>query len=302
MEIDLSSVGISGTLPTEIGFFVGMNKLVMGKNNIFGSIPSSIGSMSSLTYLDLGYNGIVGPIPSSIGALTKLAALLLMFNRISSSIPSSIGSLGSLKVLYAEGNTITGSLPSTLGGMTSLNILSLYENGITGVIPANIGNMKLLDIIYLDVNSLSGTIPASMRELTALTTLTLQKNFLTMGALDTVPPSTFSLTTQQSELNISANCLGYVSLYKLGHNTSPVLSRCKCKIQIFLLKLLCSEYKGFTLYYVYFDMRFCQLICHSLLSFSFPSLISSHISLSQSHPHGSQLRSPPYSVFHPVCL
>lgn len=200
--------------------------------------------MSSLTYLDLGFNGLVGPIPSSIGVLTQLKVLLLMFNRISS-IPSSIGSLRSLTVLYAEGNAISGSLPSTLGGMTNLNILSLYENRITGVIPANIGDMKLLDIIYLDVNSLSGTIPASMSALTALTTLTLQKNFLTMGALDTVPPSTFSLTTQQSELNISANCLGYVSLYKLGHNTSPVLSRCKCKIQRNLSNFLRRGRRGF---------------------------------------------------------
>jgi Leucine-rich repeat (LRR) protein len=112
--------------------------------------------------------------------------------------------------------------------MTSLYILSLYENRITGIIPTGLGSMRSLGILYLDDNSLSGTIPSGISSLTDLTTVTLQKNFLTMGGLSTLPPSTFSVPTQQGALNVSANCISYTSLYRREHDASP--TRCKCEL------------------------------------------------------------------------
>ena len=288
MEIDLSSVGLSGTLPTEIGFFGGLTKLAMGRNNIFGSIPSTIGTMSSLSYLDFGFNGLIGQIPSSIGALTQLQVILLMGNKISS-IPSSIGSLRSLTVLYADQNSISGSLPSTIGSMTSLYILSLYENRITGIIPTGLGSMRSLGILYLDDNSLSGTIPSGISSLTDLTTVTLQKNFLTMGGLSALPPSTFSVPTQQGSLNVSANCISYTSLYRREHNASP--TRCKCKSLLLHPDQKVSHAQFYTEFYMTF-ITFPHFNLFSCLSLT---------CLQQSPQHSSLLRPPQYSEIHPAC-
>ena len=56
-----------------------------------GPIPPEIGDLVNLTYLDLGWNQLSGEIPPEIGNLTNLDWLDLSNNQLTSSIPIEMG-------------------------------------------------------------------------------------------------------------------------------------------------------------------------------------------------------------------
>jgi hypothetical protein len=76
-SITLNYLGLSGTLPSEIGYFRSVQNFVMGTNAVSGSIPSTIGTMTNMQYFDLGYNSMFGSIPSSISNMQSLSVLLI---------------------------------------------------------------------------------------------------------------------------------------------------------------------------------------------------------------------------------
>ena len=178
LSIDLAYLGLSGSLPSEIGYFKSMTMLSMGTNYIVGSIPSTIGDMTSLRYLDIGYNSLVGTIPSTIGDLTSLRVLLLFDNRLSGTIPSALSSLTQLTDLYLNSNILKGRITEMIGSLKSLSVLSIFDNYLSGTIPASLVNLKPLTHLYLDYNSLTGTIPSSIFELTLLQYIHLSFNSL----------------------------------------------------------------------------------------------------------------------------
>ena len=227
LTVDFGGLGLTGSLPSEIGFLNGMTNFSIGSNLIHGSIPSTVGDMTALRYLDMGLNLLTGAIPSSIGDLTSLDVLLLLQNSLTGTIPESIGSLQSLTVLFADTNSLSGTIPETIGSLSLLKVLSLYTNHLAGTIPSSVGALTSLEIMYLDNNSLTGTIPATLSSLTAMHTLVLELNYLTMGSATTVPTTTFSQFTQDNSLDISKNCLVYTSV--LNPSQSTTATRCKCK-------------------------------------------------------------------------
>jgi hypothetical protein len=95
IQIDLNSLGLSG------------------------SIPNSIGMVSTLTSLSLQTNNIFGTIPPSLGNLTFLESLHLEKNSLEGTVPNSLTKLSQLKVLNVNDNYLTGTLPS---GFTSETI------------------------------------------------------------------------------------------------------------------------------------------------------------------------------------
>lgn len=94
VQIDLSSFGLSG------------------------SIPNSIGTMSTLKYLLLQTNNLVGTIPPSMGNLTSLLTLRLETNSLEGTVPNSLTKLGRLNVLNVNDNYLTGTLPSGFAAVT----------------------------------------------------------------------------------------------------------------------------------------------------------------------------------------
>jgi len=62
-SIDLSSNKLTGEIPKEIGYLLGLVSLNLSRNNLSGEIPSEIGNLSSLESLDLSRNHISGGIP-----------------------------------------------------------------------------------------------------------------------------------------------------------------------------------------------------------------------------------------------
>jgi uncharacterized protein (TIGR02145 family) len=86
-SIDITYVGLTGSIPPEIGCLTNLTILNLGGNQLTGGIPSEIGNLTNLTYLILYYNQLTGSIPSEIGNLTNLTDLWLFVNQLTGEIP-----------------------------------------------------------------------------------------------------------------------------------------------------------------------------------------------------------------------
>ncbi|XP_020233658.1 receptor-like protein EIX2 [Cajanus cajan] len=86
-SIDLSCNELTGKIPKEIGYLVGLVSLNLSRNNLSGEIPFEIGNLSSLDSLDLSRNHLCGRIPSSLTQIDGLGKLDLSHNSLSGTIP-----------------------------------------------------------------------------------------------------------------------------------------------------------------------------------------------------------------------
>ncbi|PQM38780.1 LRR receptor-like serine/threonine-protein kinase GSO2 [Prunus yedoensis var. nudiflora] len=88
-SIDLSCNKLSGEIPTEITYLVGLVSLNLSRNRLTGQIPSRIGNLQELDSLDLSRNQINGRIPISISRINRIGYLDLSENNLSGKIPIS---------------------------------------------------------------------------------------------------------------------------------------------------------------------------------------------------------------------
>uniref|UniRef100_A0A0D9UWT9 Receptor kinase-like protein Xa21 n=1 Tax=Leersia perrieri TaxID=77586 RepID=A0A0D9UWT9_9ORYZ len=199
----LTDLGISGTIPPDLGNISGLKKLVLvntslsgeipesiGKlanlidlflfsSSLSGMIPTSVGNLTQLNRLDASYNNLEGPIPASIGRLNKLYFLSLCNNHLNSSIPKEIFELTSLSsYLDLSSNTLSGPLPSEVGKLVNLNQLVLSGNQLSGAIPVNTKNCIVLEILLLDNNLFHESIPENVKNIKGLRILNLTMNKL----------------------------------------------------------------------------------------------------------------------------
>ncbi|XP_052722692.1 receptor-like protein EIX1 [Vigna angularis] len=86
-SIDLSSNNLTGEVPKEIGYLVGLISLNLSRNNFRGEIPTEIGNLSLLEFLDLSRNNLSGSIPSTLSNIDRLGVLDLSNNNLSGRIP-----------------------------------------------------------------------------------------------------------------------------------------------------------------------------------------------------------------------
>lgn len=171
-----SGLGLTGTLPEELGLLTHLTALRFPNNSFSGPIPNSISQLTNMQSLRLPNNGFNGTIPESIGQLTKLSFLHLERNQLTGSIPSSVSQMSSLASLHLWENRLTGSIPD-MRHLHNLLQLELRVNALTGTIPDSLGQLTLLDRLTLSRNMLNGTLPASLGNLTNISTLWLQVNF-----------------------------------------------------------------------------------------------------------------------------
>ncbi|KAK6138284.1 hypothetical protein DH2020_027975 [Rehmannia glutinosa] len=161
-ELDLSSTGISGNVPSwlwEISF------LGLSHNQLRGKIPD----ISSPNVLYLRSNQFSGSLPRVEDTVTELDLSNNRFSRgISHFLCNTTRMIYTMEILDLEGNQLTGELPDCWMKWPSLKMLNLGNNMLSGNIPNSIG--LLVDLLSLNLynNKFSGQIPLSMQKCTQL--------------------------------------------------------------------------------------------------------------------------------------
>ncbi|XP_020203128.1 receptor-like protein EIX1 [Cajanus cajan] len=102
-SIDLSSNDLTGTIPKEIGYLVGLVSLNLSRNKLDGEIPTEIGNLSWLDFIDLSRNEFFGKIPFTLSKIDRLGVLDLSNNDLSGRIPWE-GHLETFDASSFEGN------------------------------------------------------------------------------------------------------------------------------------------------------------------------------------------------------
>ncbi|XP_068334095.1 putative leucine-rich repeat receptor-like serine/threonine-protein kinase At2g14440 [Pyrus communis] len=97
---------------------VSLNLTSMG---LSGSLSPRIANMTALSNILLGKNKFTGPIPD-LSSLKLLEKLHLEDNHFSGNIPSSLGSIDSLHELFLQNNCLTGEVPDSLVGKSGLDL------------------------------------------------------------------------------------------------------------------------------------------------------------------------------------
>ena len=179
VELGMSSEGIVGTIPSELGNLSNLQGLSLWGNQLTGEIPPELGGLSNLTRLLLDGNQLTGEIPPELGGLSNLTYLNLAGNQLTGEIPPELGRLSNLMELVLADNQLTGEIPPDLGGLSNLEWLDIASNQFTGTIPKELGSLANLQRLYLSGNQLTGVIPKELGNLSNLQSLDLSDNRLT---------------------------------------------------------------------------------------------------------------------------
>ena len=67
IELDLGENGLSGTIPSELGTLLHLERLLLYSNELNGEIPPELGNLINLQWLSLWDNQLDGVIPTELG-------------------------------------------------------------------------------------------------------------------------------------------------------------------------------------------------------------------------------------------
>ncbi|KAK8517276.1 hypothetical protein V6N12_032472 [Hibiscus sabdariffa] len=129
--LDLSNNNMHDTIPYQLP--PNLTSLNLAGNNFSGNLPYSISSMITLTYLNVSRNSLSLSVEDIFANLARLGTLDLSFNNFSGDLPMSFSSLRNLSTLYMQNNQLTGSL-NVLSGLP-LTTLNVAKNHFSGSIP-----------------------------------------------------------------------------------------------------------------------------------------------------------------------
>lgn len=110
-SIDLTNMGLAGTLSSYFGNLTAVNSIKLGSNYISGPIPDLL-KLKNLEILSLDNNQLNGTIPSSLGDLSSLRELHLENNYLTGTIPSSLFQKPGLNFTFSPGNNLSAPAPS----------------------------------------------------------------------------------------------------------------------------------------------------------------------------------------------
>ncbi|KAH9722911.1 protein kinase domain-containing protein [Citrus sinensis] len=263
--LNLSDMGLGGTIPLHLGNLSFLVSLHISENNFHGHLPKELGQLRRLRVMNFAYNKLSGIFPSWIGVLSKLRILRLRSKSFTGPIPNSLFNLSRLEELRAEFNFIGGNIPSRIGNLSKLvnlhlgeipteignlqnleylvlghlpstighslpNIeyLALAANNLTGKIPNSITNASKLIGLELKFNSFSGHIPNTFGNLRHLGVLGLAYNNLTTESSSADQWSFLSSLTNCRNLTILA-----LAYNPLGGILPPVIGNFSASLQQF---------------------------------------------------------------------
>ncbi|KAK2985656.1 hypothetical protein RJ640_006919 [Escallonia rubra] len=178
VELDLSGLGLIGSISPHIGNLSFLRSLQLQNNRFTGILPNQLGNLYRLTVFNASSNSIEGVLPPNISRCTELRIVDLMRNEISGEIPKELNHLINLQVLNLGRNRFLGSIPPSLGNLSSLDVLNLGTNTLGGMIPPDLGRLGNLKHLDLTINSLTGVVPPSIYNMSSLVSLALASNNL----------------------------------------------------------------------------------------------------------------------------
>ncbi|WOL20648.1 hypothetical protein Cni_G29453 [Canna indica] len=175
--LDLSNLGLTGTMSPDVGSLTFLRTLNLSHNNLKGHLPEELGRLSHLESLLLWQNSLEGRIPADLANCSNLLRLSLGSNKLTGEIPAELGTLRKLLVLSLHNNNISGSIPPSLGNLSSLIHLDLVRNQLSGTLPLSLGRLQRLKHISVTRNRLAGEIPSTIFNISSLSRLYLGYNF-----------------------------------------------------------------------------------------------------------------------------
>ena len=202
-ELDLSSLGLDGEIPTELGSVANLRSLDLRDNQLTGVIPNALGDLANLLELYLGGNRLSGCVPDELRDIPSndFASLGLPFCSEHPCVSGGAvvdatnpGLLSDCETLLAARDTLAGTAALNWAADTPISQwdgvglegmpqrvmeLGLQVGGLTGEIPKELGSLANLQSLYLGNNQLTGEIPKELGKLSNLHTLWLQANQLT---------------------------------------------------------------------------------------------------------------------------
>ncbi|KAH7529222.1 hypothetical protein FEM48_Zijuj05G0161600 [Ziziphus jujuba var. spinosa] len=161
--LNLSYIGLTGTVPPQLGNLTFLVELRLENNSFHGSLPVELTRLRRLKMINFGFNNLMkGEIPSWFGLFPKLESLNLYGNQFTG-IPREIGNLTTLKELYLDYNNLK-EIPKEIGHVNSLEVLSIRYNALTGPFPLFVLDISSLKNLSFTYNNLSGSLPNSICE------------------------------------------------------------------------------------------------------------------------------------------
>ncbi|KAH7511151.1 hypothetical protein FEM48_ZijujUnG0040000 [Ziziphus jujuba var. spinosa] len=192
--LNLSYMGLTGTVPPQLGNLSFLVELRCRNNSFHGSLPMELTRLRRLKLISFGFNNLMkGEIPSWFGLFPKLETLNLYGNQFIGSIPTSIFNLSSLQIITLFNNQLSGFIPSQWWQCKELRTLELSLNHFVGSIPRTIGNLTMLKELGLGSNNLTGVVPNEIGDLQNLEVLVLQVNHLN----GPMPPKFFNISSMR---------------------------------------------------------------------------------------------------------
>lgn len=166
--IHLSSMNITGTIPTQFGLLP-LADLRLDRNGLTGPIPAELGSIPELRILELQTNELDGSLPGSLFTSLSLATLRVGENiMLMGSIPETVSQMINLEEIWMNATNIGGMLPVGLYSLPKLSNLHLSDADFSGTLSESVGTMSLLRFLNLENNRFSGFVPSGLDLLTRL--------------------------------------------------------------------------------------------------------------------------------------
>ncbi|KAI3470836.1 hypothetical protein Pfo_027499 [Paulownia fortunei] len=199
--LDISMMGLTGTLVPQLGNLTFLVSLNLSNNNFQGVVPQEFIRLRRLKVVDFNFNTLSGEIPPWFGSLSRLQILYLRNNSFTRFIPPPLSYASKLEFLDLSFNPLQGQIPQEIGNLHNLKMLILQFNQLSGFVPFTLFNLSKMESLALSGNSLSGNLPGNIcRDLPRLEELLLSLNQFN-GQI----PSNLSECSQLQILSLSNN-------------------------------------------------------------------------------------------------
>eukprot|EP00117_Sycon_ciliatum_P026527 scpid100499/ scgid21754/ Insulin-like growth factor-binding protein complex acid labile subunit len=163
-----------------------ITKMVVSPNDLDHLVPGQLDNLTSLKILNLGYNMLTAIPGDFLAYNVLLEELYLQVNRITFLNDSLFQNLTNLRILHVYSNPIDTIEPPLFAGLSNLKSIALDNIKAKVFDWAIFDSLTNLEQIGLRLNSFD-FIPDNV----TLLTVKLQKLYLPMNELSTLPPGLF---------------------------------------------------------------------------------------------------------------